>query len=108
VSDGEWPPPAARARAALWKAERHLNRAEYVAAAAALDGALAYDDPSTADVGRGLRQLAVAGLRHQTGDFTRSQRHLSLARIRLAPFLPVFEEVDLGALLEVVAARLET
>jgi hypothetical protein len=108
VSDGEWPPPEARARAALWGAERHLTRAEYVAAATALDGALTSDDPNAAAVARGLRQLAVAGYRHQTGDAIRAQRHLSLARTRLSPFLPVFEELDLVGILEVVAASLET
>ena len=108
MSDGEWPPPAARARAALWSAERHLTRAEYLAAATALDGALISDDPSTAAVARGLRQLAAAGYRHQTSDAKRAQRHLALARTRLSPFLPVFEEVDLARMLEVVAASFET
>ena len=104
----DWPPPEARARAALWAAERHLTRAEYVAAASALDGAVASGDPDTAAVARGLRQLATAGYRHQTGDTPRASRHLLLARTRLSPFLPVFEEVDLERLLEVVAASLQT
>ncbi len=108
MSDEDWPPPEARARAALWAAERHLTRAEYVAAATALGGAVASGDPGTAAVARGLRQLATAGYRHQTGDAVRAQRHLLLARTRLLPFLPVSEEVDLEGLLEVVAGSLET
>jgi hypothetical protein len=108
VSEEDWPPPEARARATLWAAERHLTRGEYVAAASALDGAVVSGDQETAAVARGLRQLATAGYRHQTGDIRRASRHLALARERLSPFLPVFEEVDLEELLEVVAASLQT
>ena len=107
VDDEPWPPPEARARAALWEAERRLARGEYAAAGAALEGVAAVADPSTAAVVRGLRQLAAAGYRHRAGDPVRAHVHLERARARLSPCLPVFEEVDLEALLRLVADSLE-
>lgn len=108
VSDEEWPPPEVKARAALWGAEHRLANGDYVAAAAALDDAFTYGDRGTAAVARGLRQLAAAGYRHRDGDSLRAQRSLARARVRLSPFLPVFEEVDLAQLLHVVAEALES
>ncbi|MDH4178715.1 MAG: hypothetical protein OEV72_14175 [Thermoleophilia bacterium] len=104
MSEEQWPPPEARARAALWEAERRLTAGEYAAAGAALEDAVAHGDPGTAAVARGLRQLAAAGYRHEDGDPVRAQRHLARARERLAPFLPAFDEVELDALLDLVAA----
>lgn len=102
-----WPPPEARARAALWAAERHLLVGEYLAAVDSLGNALDFGSPATVSVARALRQLAAAGYRTQCGDPARASRLLDHAVPQLAPFLPVYEEVDLDALLEVVAAALE-
>jgi hypothetical protein len=107
VSD-VWPPPEARARAALWAGERHLVAGEYLAAADALDDGVACGDASTAEVARGMRRLAVAGYRHQTGDAVRAERQLAQARTRLSPFLPTFDEVELDGLLGLVAAALHS
>jgi hypothetical protein len=104
--DDDWPPPEARARAALWAAERHLLASEYAAAGDSVGAALSYGSPRTVAVGRGLRQLAAAGYRKQAGDPIRAARLLEHARTRLAPFLPRYEEVELAVLLEVVAASL--
>ncbi len=98
----EWPPPEARARAALWEAERWLRAGAYAAAGAALEGASSGATPESADVIRGLRLLAAAGYRHLGGDAERSSRLLARAREQLAPYLPVYEEVDLGALADLV------
>jgi hypothetical protein len=108
VSDEEWPPPEARARAALWEAERRLKAREYVAAAVALEDAVARGDTTTAAVARGLRQLAASGYRHESGDAVRARRHLAGARERLAPFVPTFEEVALDTLLALVALSLRS
>ncbi len=107
MDDELWPPPQARARAALWEAERRLTRGEYAAAGAALEGVVALADPRTAAVARGLRQIAAAGYRQGAGDSARAHGHLDRARARLSPYLPVFEEVDLEALLRLVADSLE-
>lgn len=106
--DDVWPPPEARARAALWTAERHLLVGEYLVAADALGGALEFGSPTTVRVARALRQLATAGYRQQCGDATRASRLLGRARSQLAPFLPSYDEVDLVALLAVVTVALET
>jgi hypothetical protein len=99
--EADWPPPEARARAALWEAERWLRTGDYAAAGAALDD-FPPGAPETAEVARGLRLLAAAGYRHVTGDSARSGRLLVRARERLAPYLPVHEDVDLAALTELV------
>ena len=106
--DEDWPPPAARARASLWRAERHLLAGEYAAAGDSLRAAVACGSHKTAAVARGLLQLAAAGYREQAGDPVRAARLLEHARTRLAPFLPRYEEVELDVLLEVVAASLES
>jgi hypothetical protein len=102
-----WPPPRASARAALWAAERHLLASEYAAAGDSLGNAFAYGSPATVAVSRGLRQLAAAGYRYQSGDTVRATRNLEHARGRLAPFEPCYDEVDITVLLEVVTASLE-
>ena len=107
MSDEEWPPREARVRAALWDAERRLFDGEYVAAAAALADALGADDADAREVARGLHHLAAAGYRQQTGERARALRQLAHGHRRLARFLPVYEEVELGSLLDLVAAELE-
>src|SRR5262245_22800752 len=102
--DDDWRPPEARLRAALWEAERWLRVGSYAAAGAALEGVSGDADGEAAAVVRGLRLLAAAGYRHQEGDDVRSRRLLARARDRLGPYLPVFEDVDLAALVEVVDA----
>ncbi len=108
MSDEEWPPREARVRAALWQAERRLLDREYIAATAALADALGADDAEAREVARGLRHLAAAGYRYQTGERARALRQLAHARRRLAPFVPVYEEVELGTLLDLVADALES
>jgi hypothetical protein len=102
----DWPPPEARARAALWEAERHLLAGAYAAAGDSLGDAISFDSASSVAVARGLRQLAAAGYRHLEGDAVRAARLLEQARAELEPFLPVYEEVDLSTLLDVVSASL--
>jgi hypothetical protein len=72
----EWPPPKARRRAALWAAQGHIERGEYVTAANALEGF--FDDHA-----RGLCHLAAAGFRAQRGELERARRQLAHARRRL-------------------------
>lgn len=106
MSDDIWPPPEARARAALWEAERRLLRNEYAAAGAALDAGVEYGDGDTATVARAMRRLAAAGYRYGDGDRERALRQVERARDELQPFLPVYDEVDLATLLRVVEASL--
>ena len=100
--EDDWRPPEARARAALWEAERWLRVGAYAAAGTALEGASSGGPPESVDVARGLRLLAAAGYRHLTGDVERSTRLLARARTQLAPHLPVYEDVDLAALVDLV------
>jgi len=79
-----------------------------VAAGNSLGNAFAYGSPATVAVSRGLRQLAAAGYRYQTGDPVPAARLLEHARERLAPYEPCYDEVDLTVLLEVVTASLES
>jgi hypothetical protein len=80
--EDDWPPPEARVRAALWRAEGHFERREYFAASAALAPVfgLAGDEEGLV---RGLHHLAAAGYRHQIGDDDRARRQLEHARRRL-------------------------
>jgi predicted negative regulator of RcsB-dependent stress response len=79
--DVEWPPPAARIRSALWRAEGHVERGEYAQAAQALEQVfgLARDERLV----RGLYHLAAAGWKQQHGDTDRARRQLERARTRL-------------------------
>ena len=79
-----------------------------MAAGNSLGNAFAYGSPATVAVARGLRQLAAAGHRYQTGDSVRAARLIEHARERLAPYEPRYDEVDLTVLLEVVTASLES
>lgn len=92
----DWPPPEARVRAAVWLAEGHLERREYVAASRALADVfgLAGEDQ---ELLRGLHHLAAGGYRAQTGDKIRAGRQLAHARRRLANFpdeAPLLEAVE--------------
>jgi hypothetical protein len=97
--DLDWPPPANRLRAALWRAEGHLERGEYAAAASALEDAFGLGEDGFA---RALYHLAAAGYKRRSGDRRRAQRQLAHARRRLAPFLPEHAEVDAAAVLDLV------
>lgn len=77
--------------------EGHLLRHEYGQAARALaDAAGLGEDELVA----GLRHLAAAGWRSQSGEPERARRQLDYARRRLAPFLPDAREVDVARLLQ--------
>jgi hypothetical protein len=79
--DVGWPPPGARVRSAVWRAEGHLERAEYAQAAAALEQAFGLGGDEA--LLRGLYHLAAAGWKHQGGDSLRARRQLAQARRRL-------------------------
>jgi hypothetical protein len=81
--EDDWPPPAARVRAALWQAEGHFERREYFAASAALAPVFGLAGEEE-ELVRGLHHLAAAGYRHQTGEDARARRQLEHARRRLA------------------------
>jgi hypothetical protein len=95
----EWPPADARLRSALWRAEGHIERGEYAAAAKALSDAFGLGEH---ELVHGLHHLAAAGYRAQTGEPERARRQLAHARRRLGPFLPERAEVAVAALLELV------
>ena len=99
--DEEWPPPEARAQAAIWDAERSLERREYLAATSRLADVfdLAGD---RRELVRGLHHLGAAGYRAQDGDSERARRQLEQARRRLAPF------PDAAPLVELVARDVES
>jgi hypothetical protein len=101
----DWPPPEARLRSALWRAEGHLERHEFFAAVRALDDAKGLGEDEFV---AGLRHLAAAGFKAQAGERTRAQRQLEHARRRLAPFLPGARELDLVLLLESVHKVVES
>jgi hypothetical protein len=103
--EDEWPPPDARYRSALWRAEGHLERGEWGQAAVTLDDVLGLGDD---ELVRGMRHLAAAGYKARDGDRLRAKRQLDHARRRLAPYLPAHEEVELAALIEVVRRAVES
>jgi hypothetical protein len=79
--DVEWPPPGARVRSTLWRAEGHLERGEYAQAAQALEQVFGLGGDRV--LVRGLYHLAAAGWRQQHGETERARRQLSHARSRL-------------------------
>jgi hypothetical protein len=103
--EDEWPPPDARYRSALWRAEGYLERGEWGQAAVTLDDVLGLGDD---ELVRGMRHLAAAGYKARDGDQVRAARQLDHARRRLAPYLPAHEEVELAALIEVVRRAVES
>ena len=93
VADEEWPPRANRLRAIRWRAEEHLDRDEFFAAARTLAEAFELVGPGEGEVFRGLHHLAAAGYRYQTGETHRAARQLAHARRRLASFPDCAERV---------------
>jgi hypothetical protein len=92
----EWPPPVARLRSAIWRAEGHIERGEYFAATDAL--ADVFDLAGTdAEYVRGLHHLAAAGYKHVDGNPDSARRQLAHARRRLSAFP---EAAKLTALVE--------
>ncbi len=92
----DWPPPEARLRGALWRAEGELERAEYFAASRTLAAVLPIAGEQTQLV-RGLHHLAAAGVKAQEGERERAARQLAHARRRLAAFPEVEALVELVA-----------
>jgi hypothetical protein len=83
--EDDWPPPAARLRSAIWRAEGHIERGEYFAATDAL--ADVFDIAGRrAEYVRGLHHLAAAGYKHVHGNPDSARRQLAHARRRLSPF----------------------
>jgi hypothetical protein len=94
--DDEWPPPEARVQAALWDAERSLERREYLVATSRLADAFGLAG-NREELVRGLHHLGAAGYRAQTGEPIRARRQLGRARARLAPFPEAAPLIDLVA-----------
>ena len=103
--EDEWPPPDARYRSALWRAEGNLERGEWGRATDALEDVLGLGDDQLV---RGLLHLVAAGYRSQDGDRERARKQLEHARRRLGPYLPEHEEVELAALIELVREKVES
>jgi hypothetical protein len=106
--EDEWPPPEARFRSALWRAEANIERGEFVAAAKTLADVFRYAPERDRELVVGLHHLAAAGYKHREGDPERAHRQLRHARRRLEPYLPEHEEVDLAALLDLVERAIES
>jgi hypothetical protein len=106
--EDEWPPPEARFRSALWRAEANIERGEYGTAARTLADVFPYAPDGDRSLALGLHHLAAAGYKHREGDLRRARRQLAHARRRLEPYLPEREEIDLAALLELVAGAIES
>jgi hypothetical protein len=103
--DDEWPPPDASYRSALWRAEGQLERGQWIRAAATLEEVLGLGDDGFL---RGMLHLAAAGNRVSDGDHERARKQMEHARRRLGPYLPEYEQIDLEALIEVVARQVES
>ena len=98
MTDADWPPPAARVKAAVWRAESHIERAEYAQAARALEEVFGLGDDD--DLLRGLHHLAAAGWKHQEGKTESARRQLDHALRRLGrrrPRLVALVERELGS-----------
>jgi hypothetical protein len=94
TGDEEWPPLEGRLRSIRWRAEEHLERSEFIAAACTLaEGFRRGGDDALL---HGLHHLAAAGYRAQIGDLERARRQLAFARRRLAGY------PDSAALIEAV------
>jgi hypothetical protein len=83
--DDDWPPPAARLRSAIWRAEGHIERGEYFAATDALADVFGIAGRD-AEYVRGLHHLAAAGYKHVHGNPEAARRQLAHARRRLSAF----------------------
>ena len=94
VLEDDWPPPAARLRSAIWRAEGHIERGEYFAATDAL--ADVFDlAGADAEYVHGLHHLAAAGYKHVHGNSDSARRQLAHARRRLSAFPEAAELIDL-------------
>ena len=105
--EDEWPPPEARFRSALWRAEANIERGEYGTAARTLADVFGYAPDGDRELVIGLHHLAAAGYRHREGDLRRARRQLAHAQRRLEPYLPEREEIGVAALLDLVARAIE-
>ena len=94
--DEEWPPREARVQAALWEAERSLERGEYLVATSRLADVFGLGGEQE-ELVRGLHHLGAAGYRAQTGEPVRARRQLERARARLTPFAEAAPLIDLVA-----------
>jgi len=94
--DEEWPPREARVRAALWDAERSLERREYLVVTSRLAEVVGFAGDRE-ELVRGLHHLGAAGYRAQAGEQLRARRQLDTARRRLAPYPDAAPLVDLVA-----------
>jgi len=93
--DDEWPPREARVQAALWDAERSLERGEYLVVTSRLADVFGLGG-NQEELVRGLHHLGAAGYRAQVGEPDRARRQLEKARRRLASFpaaTPLIERV---------------
>ena len=90
----EWPPPEARVRSAVWRAEGHLERREYAAASRALADVFGLRQCDR-DLLHGLHHLAAAGYKAGDGDLVRARRQLAHARRRLGAFPDVAPLIEL-------------
>ena len=93
MDDDEWPPRENRVRAALWDAERAIERHEYLVATSRLADVFGLGGEQE-ELVRGLHHLGAAGYRAQTGEPTRARRQLERARRRLAPFRDAAPLID--------------
>jgi hypothetical protein len=96
MRDDDWPPPAARLRSAIWRAEGHIERSEYFAATDALADVFDLAD-TDAEYVRGLHHLAAAGYKYIHGNPSSARRQLAHARRRLSAYP---EAAELIALVE--------
>ena len=99
--DDEWPPRENRVRAALWDAERAIERREYLVVTSRLADVFGLGGEQEQLV-RGLHHLGAAGYRAQTGEPLRARRQLERARRRLAAF------PDAALLIDLVARDIES
>ncbi len=99
--DDDWPPRENRVRAALWDAERSIERREYLVATSRLASVFGLADEQE-ELVRGLHHLAAAGYKAQTGEPARARRQLERARRRLTSF------PDGAPLIELVARDIES
>jgi len=94
--DEEWPPREARVRAALWDAERSLERREYLVVTTRLADVFGIAGEQE-ELVRGLHHLGAAGYRAGAGEPERARRQLEKARRRLAPYPEAAPLVELVA-----------
>jgi hypothetical protein len=97
----EWPPREARVQAALWDAERSLERGEYLVVTSRLADVFGLAGDRE-ELVRGLHHLGAAGYRAQVGEQDRARRQLEKARRRLAAY------PDVAPLVERVARDMES